>query len=261
MKKLDIVRFWTTSTGLLAIVASILAWARHTGESPSNLAIVGLVAGAVIVIVLLGSFYEWIVHRYLYHGTSTLPVARSVHEIHTKGHHWHRFPPDRYVEGGQVERIPVFPSRPYEVTESAPIRYMAWFWQFALYLVVGTLFAFLPIWWITHNLVFTVAAVATALVEFYLFIRVHDVIHYPAGRLMERFRWFQFLDRHHYVHHIHNMANVNFLLPLCDWLFGTLRTTIDESERRRWPTFEEAKKLEGSAPVGTRRGRQIVAEH
>jgi len=125
---------------------------------------------------------------------------------------------------------------------------LAWAGQFSLYLVVGILFAFLPAWLITGNVPFTVAAVATGLVEFDLFIRVHDVAHYPAGRRMERRAWFRFLNRHHYIHHIDNTANINFLLPLCDWLFGTLRLQLKEAEARRWPSFEEARVLPPASP-------------
>lgn len=233
-----------TSVGLLTVVALILMWARSTSGELTVVATAGSIVGAIAVIVLLGSFYEWIVHRYLYHGRSNIPIAKQVFEIHTNGHHWHRFPPDHYVEGGHVERIPVFRAQPYGVSETGSVRFMAWFWQYFLYLFVGTLFAFLPIWWITQNAVFSIAAVCTGLVEFWLFIRVHDVMHYPANRRIESFGWFQFLDRHHYIHHIDNMANINFLLPLCDWLFGTMRTELNETEKKRWPAFEDAKKLE-----------------
>jgi hypothetical protein len=241
-------RTFFASGGLLAVVAVILLWARGAAGSPSIVVTAGLIVGAIAVIVLLGSFYEWIVHRYLYHGKSNIPIAKQVFEIHTHGHHWHRFPPDHYVEDGHVERIPVFPAKPYGVSHTHSVRFMAWFWQYFLYLFVGTLFAFLPIWWITQNVVFTVAAVVAGLVEFFLFIRVHDVMHYPANRPIEGFAWFQFLDRHHYIHHIDNMANINFLLPLCDWLFGTLRTQLNETEKKRWPSFDDAKKLEHVQP-------------
>ena len=63
-----------------------------------------------------------------------------------------------------------------------------------------------------------------------------------AGTL-ERQRWFRFLDRHHFIHHMDNTVNLNFLLPLCDLLFGTLRTHATEREQSKWPAFEEAKKL------------------
>lgn len=249
MKKLKTFRILGASVGLLSIVALLLWLARSVADTAYGLwEFTVSITGAVVVIILLGSFYEWIVHRYLYHGRSRITFLNNIYEIHSRGHHWHRFPPNHYVEAGPVERIPVFPAEPLEVCHTEPRRWLAWAGQFALYLVVGILFAFWPIWLITGNVPFTVAAVATGFVEFYLFIRVHDVMHYPAGRRMERWGWFRFLDRHHYIHHIDNLANINFLLPLCDWLFGTLRLRLNETEARRWPTFEEAKVLHAAEP-------------
>jgi len=242
-------RIVATSAGLLFVVALILMLARNVADDAYS--VTGFtvsVVGAVVVIVLLGSLYEWIVHRHLYHGRSRISFLNDIYVIHSQGHHWHRFPPDRYVEEGPVERIPVYPAEPFEVCHTRPRRFLAWAGQFSLYLVVGILFAFLPAWLITGNVPFTVAAVATGLVEFDLFIRVHDVAHYPAGRRMERRAWFRFLNRHHYIHHIDNTANINFLLPLCDWLFGTLRLQLKEAEARRWPSFEEARVLPPASP-------------
>ena len=107
-------------------------------------------------------------------------------------------------------------------------------------MAVGVPFAFVPAWLLTRNPLFTASAIATGMVVSYFFIRVHDVIHYPAGRFMERLRWFQFLDRHHYID---TRANINFLLPPCDLLFGTLKLEVTEQELRLWPTFEVAKRL------------------
>jgi hypothetical protein len=73
-----------------------------------------------------------------------------------------------------------------------------------------------------------------------MFVHVHGVTHHPGIRLIERFNWFQFLKRHHYIHHIDNGCNVKFLLPLCDLLFGTLRTQLRPKEIERWGTYEQA---------------------
>jgi sterol desaturase/sphingolipid hydroxylase (fatty acid hydroxylase superfamily) len=59
---------------------------------------------------------------------------------------------------------------------------------------------------------------------------------------LEERKWFRLLDEHHYIHHVDNRANLNFLLPLADWLFGTLRVSLSEEERRRHPTWWAAKR-------------------
>ena len=66
---------------------------------------------------------------------------------------------------------------------------------------------------------------------------------------MERQGWFRFLDRHHYIHHIDTSVNLNFLLPLCDLMFGTLKREPTKEERARWPSFEEAKGIRQEPPT------------
>jgi hypothetical protein len=235
-------RFWAGSAGVLALVGAIASLARATaGRSFTPLGVLIAVPGAALCILTLGSLYEWLVHRFIYHGPSRIPLFQSIHDIHQRGHHWHRFPPDRYVATGPVERIPVFPAAPYALCGAQAPRRLAWAGQYALYLSVGIPFAFLPAWLWSRNALFTASCVVSGIVVCYFFIRVHDVIHYPGQRWLERQGWFRFLDRHHYLHHVDNRTNLNFLLPLCDWLFGTLKLELDALEARRWPTFEAAK--------------------
>jgi hypothetical protein len=239
----------------------MVALARHFAAAPwSAPGFLVSTVGAIAVTVALASLYEWIVHRYVYHGPSPVPLLQGIHEIHQRGHHWHRFPPDRYVEPGPVERIPVSllsNAHPYELCGTVPRRWGAWLAQYALYLTVGIPFAFVPAWLLTANALFTVSSIVSGLIVCYFFIRVHDVIHYPAGRLIERFSWFKFLDRHHYIHHMDTRVNLNFLLPLTDWLFGTMRREPTAAEMRRWPTFEQAKILPGEAHAAA--DAQLVA--
>lgn len=238
---------------IVAFAAVVVALARESASDPwSPPAFLVSTLGATAATVALASLYEWVVHRFVYHRPSRVPPLQGIYEIHQRGHHWHRFPPDHYVEHGPVERIPVAllsTAHPYELCGSAPRRWGAWAGQYALYLAVGIPFVFVPAWLLTANPLFTASAVVSGLVVCYFFIRVHDVIHYPADRLMERFGWFQFLDRHHYIHHMDTRVNLNFLLPLTDWLFGTMRREATAAEMRRWPTLEQAKRLPGPAHV------------
>ena len=94
---------------------------------------------------------------------------------------------------------------------------------------------------------------ATLGVVSWLLAYVHGCIHTPRNRLIEHMRWYQWLDRHHYIHHIDQRANINFLLPICDVLFGTLKRRVTESEARRFPSFEEAK------PMAKDIGRRAVS--
>jgi sterol desaturase/sphingolipid hydroxylase (fatty acid hydroxylase superfamily) len=88
--------------------------------------------------------------------------------------------------------------------------------------------------------------VASAIVS-NLFIVVHDTIHRPGSHaIVESQPWFAFLDRHHYIHHVALGANLNFLLPLADAVFGTLRTQLTDAELAAHGPLELAK----SRPAG-----------
>lgn len=246
-------------TALIAVFAGTLFLVARSELARSASALGRCISGAsaVAAVVALASLYEWIVHRVVYHEPSSWRALNSIHVIHQRGHHSHRFPPDRYVDSGPIERIPLSPPDPYGLCRTPGRRFAAWLGQYAFYAAVGGAFAFLPAWLVTRNPTFVSIAVITGLVLAHQFIHVHDAIHYPKRRAIERTRWFQFLDHHHYIHHVDPRANLNLVLPLCDWLFGTLRLELTDAELYRWPSFEVAKFLPGpatprgqGAPVG-----------
>lgn len=171
------------ATFLIATMAALASAARAAASDPfTGWGLLVSVPGACLAIVCAGSLYEWVVHRYLYHSRSRFRMLRLIHEIHERGHHWNRFPPDRYVHPLPIERIPVLPAAPLGVCGSRLKRLVAWYGQFALYVAVAVPFAFLPAWLVSRNWLFTSSAVAMGLVLCYLFIAVHDAIHYPAER-------------------------------------------------------------------------------
>ena len=89
------------------------------------------------------------------------------------------------------------------------------------------------------------------------FVRVHDAIHYPGQfKFVEIQPWYPFIDRHHFIHHVDMEANVNFLLPLADWCYGTLRTTLSAAEIAKHGTLEQAK----ASPVGHSEPATVFAE-
>jgi len=113
-------------------------------------------------------------------------------------------------------------------------------------MLLGLVLIVTPAWLVTGHRVFLGVLVALAVVS-NLFITVHDTIHRPGShRLVEAQPWFRFLDNHHYIHHVDTEANVNFLLPLADWLFGTLRRSLTAEELRPHGSRQDAK----AEPVG-----------
>lgn len=124
-------------------------------------------------------------------------------------------------------------------------------------MAIGVVAIWLPAWLVTGNVAFLAGIVVSSAVVSNLLIAVHDTIHRPGShRLIEAQPWYAFLDRHHYIHHVDLGANLNFLLPLADWMFGTLRTRLEPDEIERHGTLVAAK----SRPIGEgERARVAVA--
>jgi hypothetical protein len=59
---------------------------------------------------------------------------------------------------------------------------------------------------------------------------LHVEMHIPSNRWWSRQPVFRFLNRHHYMHHVHPGRNFNVVLPLADYLLGTVAQP-DAAER------------------------------
>jgi hypothetical protein len=227
----------TLAGGMLALAAA---------QSPTGWGAAMGVGAGLVLMPLLASPLEWLVHRYVYH-RALVPGLRPIHEIHHRVHHYVFFPTWRYVTSGPPRRIPVFAKEHdrAEATGAGNGAIHLAHWTF--YMLIAAAFIWAPCallgggWPLLAGLVIASAVVSE------LMISVHDAIHRPASHpLLERRSWFRFLDEHHYIHHVDTEANVNFLLPLCDWLFGTLRRSLSQAEIVRHGTWQNAK----SRPVG-----------
>jgi hypothetical protein len=152
------------------------------------------------------------------------------------------FPTWRYVTNGPIRRHPIVAASNSALHTSFGRNLSIKLCHFAFYMTIGGLCVWLPAWLLTGNVGFLVGLVVASAVVSDLFVRVHDAIHYPGRqRFLEAQPWFRFLEGHHYIHHVDTEANVNFLLPLADWLFGTLRRTLSPEELARHGSLEEAK--------------------
>ena len=68
---------------------------------------------------------------------------------------------------------------------------------------------------------------------------LHYLMHKPTFPWIERSRYFKFLERHHRIHHFQMARNLNVLVPVADFLLGSLVTEAAEPAGTR----EGAKKL------------------
>jgi hypothetical protein len=221
---------WTVLTILLARVSPLAA----------------IVAGPLYAIPLI-SLGEWFTHGILYHGR--VPGMKWIRNIHHAGHHFALFPPDRYVQQGRFEFMRVrAPLVPFQMSDNVLDDKLAEWGQVALHFAVGIPLLLAPAWLATHDGIFFGSVLASLGVISWVLAYVHGVIHTPRDRLIERMRWFQWLDRHHYIHHIDLSANINFLLPICDVLFGTQKAALTPEEAQANPSFEEAKPMAKDIP-------------
>lgn len=202
---------------------------------------VPIVAG-VLVTVPLVSLWEWLVHGVLYHGG--LPGLDGVRAIHVVGHHGVLFPPKRYVQDGPYAFMRFrAPRLPWRMADNRTDEWLTSWSQVALHFVTGVPTFILPMWFLTGSVPLVASMLATLAVLSWLLAYVHGCIHTPRDRWIEHMRWFQWLDRHHYIHHIDGRANINFLLPICDVLLGTFKRQLTEREAAAHPSFEQAKPM------------------
>ena len=208
-----------------------------------------------LVLPVAASPYEWLVHRYVYHGT-VVPFLRRIYVIHQHGHHYAIFPTWRYVTNGPVLRHPILSQSRSDLHHAFWSNLRIKLAHFGFYMVLGTALILTPAWVATGSVVFLAGLLASLLVVSDLFVRVHDAIHYPRDfPWLQRQGWFRFLDEHHYIHHVDTSVNVNFLLPLADLLFGTMRRTLTDEEVAVHGTLAEAK----ATPVGASEPARLVA--
>lgn len=226
---------------LMAGVCSGLALAVRASGS----IILALAAGIPFTLIP-ASVYEWLVHRYVYHREQAGPLAQ-VYRIHHIGHHAAIFPTWRYTTKGTVRRHPI--NEP-DITQLYPAGWknlISKAAHFLFYFSLGSVLICAPAWLLTGDRWFLLSCWFTLAVISDLFVRVHDAIHYPGQfRFIEAQPWYPFIDRHHFIHHVDMEANVNFLLPLADLCYGTMRTSLTEAEIAKHGTLQDAK----ATPIG-----------
>lgn len=253
-REISALRLMGSSIVLVTVLSAIVVGVRHLPTTITG-AWVGAALGAV-ALVIAASPIEWAVHRYVYH-RRVLPGASRIYDIHEKGHHRTFFPTWRYVTNGPVRRHAIVSSS-YRVLHSAFMRNLVIKMLHAgFYLALAGVLIWLPAWLMTGRLSFLFGLMTATLVVADLVVRVHDAMHYPEhNRFIRSQPWFKFLAAHHYIHHVDTNANVNFLLPLADFLFGTMRRTLTSEELARHGSMEEAT----AVPIGASEPAREVAQ-
>jgi len=172
----------------------------------------GVLAGVVVGIVQ-GSFFEWAFHRYWLH-RPWLP--KDCFTTHTLIHH-------------QLCKF----DDTFHVTheEQHEALHFAW-WGGPTLIAICALPWVLLAWALHANghvlpyLPFLISFVVAMTLYYIGYEGFHYLMHKPMIPFIERSRVFQFLKRHHRIHHVRMNRNLNVLIPLADLVLGTLVTEM-----------------------------------
>jgi hypothetical protein len=170
-----------------------------------------------MLVVASGLFYasvfEWTLHRYVMH--RPLGSFRYPFEAHAGTHH-RLFRADASYHFQGID----------DTHTKIP---MAW-WNGPVIVLVGVLpFALVALTFARYGwedgapIVFGAGMLVSA-GYFIAYEYFHWCMHMPKGRWFETTRIFKKMNGHHILHHRYMSKNFNVVLPIADYLFGTLLT-------------------------------------
>lgn len=158
--------------------------------------VVGLLLG-----VWFSSVLEWWLHKYPMHHTffKHLPSFKN----HAIKHHSERQAPGKFfVKKEEHHRYVLFKTS-----------FMPFIW-IGLLPVYGMLYRWFGAFGIGFGLGTFVYLIAYEV--------LHEAMHQPDNFPLKHHWWFRWLIEHHRRHHLWVKTNYNVVLPLADWMFGTL---------------------------------------
>lgn len=165
-----------------------------------------LVEWLVIPVVALGwNFVEWSVHKFVLHRPGKSKVARALYHRHTMQHHQFYTSDHHTFESARDLKIVFFPvfALPGVLFLSSPFALAAWL------LISGNAALILLV---------SVAGM------YMLFEVMHFCAHAPENAFLRNMPLINTMRRHHVAHHDEKIMmdrNMNFTLPIFDWLMGT----------------------------------------
>ena len=159
----------------------------------------------VPAVVVGWNFVEWSVHKYVLHYPRKNKIARALYQRHTLTHHQFFTQEDPVFAGHRDWSIVFFPvfALPGILVLSAPFALLAW-------AVISANAALLLL--------------ASAVGIYILFEVMHFCAHTPENAFVRHMPLINTMRRHHIAHHNQRLmmdTNMNFTLPLADWLMGT----------------------------------------
>ncbi len=164
---------------------------------------------AVPAALLFCNWGEYRIHRGLGHTKTRL--GKLFYQRHTGDHHSFFAEGNMHWEGARDWRVILFPP-----------------WL----IVVFTLTLALPAWWLLSHWSPNAAALfgGTVIAGYLLYEVMHACEHLPDGHPLASLPWIRQMRRLHQLHHRRSLMaerNLNIVMPLMDWLHGSLHWEPD----------------------------------
>lgn len=181
-----------------AVVLALCIWRIH--------APVSALEWLVVPVVVVGwNLMEWYVHVNFLHKPGRNAVTRALYQRHTLTHHQFFTQEEPRLSGTRDLNIVFFPTFALPgivVMTAVPA------------LIVGVLWSANAGWLL----------MASTVAMYLLFEAMHLCAHLPDNAFVRHFPLVSTMRRHHIAHHNPQLMmthNMNFTLPLADWLFRT----------------------------------------
>lgn len=167
------------------------------------------VLGCIPIAIVHASLFEWVFHRYWLH-RPWLP--KDVFTAHTLVHH----------------QLCKFDDTFHVVDEEQHDALTFQWWGGPFLIAINSALWALIMWGLSalgimafNPMLLVVVAVVFA-IYYAGYEGLHYLMHKPGIAWIENSGYFKFLERHHRIHHVQMDRNLNVLLPVGDFLLGTL---------------------------------------
>lgn len=164
------------------------------------------------------SFFEWGLHKYIMHMDHVLKYPFRAHQL--EHHEIFKADSTYFIQDKKHLDTVTFAwwNAPVLMALHFPIFALSYFFLGGLGTAIGML---------------------SAMVLYYaMYEYFHFCMHVPGNRFFERTRFFQFVQTHHRLHHVHYMKNLNVVVPIADFI---LRTRVSLKDSKLFEKLEQVR--------------------
>lgn len=163
----------------------------------------------LIICILLMSFIEWFIHRYIMHNDT---ISTTIYYNHARLHHREYFKVFNHETDKAGKQLNIKLDIGNALLIGLPI------FLFFYYFSPMFCFTFICVL-IIHHLIWNI---------------IHDEMHNPQYNWRRFIPGYLFLEQYHWLHHKYTGKNYNVVFPICDYIFGTnIKPTEKDLEQMR----------------------------